>query len=245
MRHQAGRRPRPSVGPWLRPVRRRRRRNGCRELYDPGRSVRWQRYAPRPLASQPGRQTRRPAKAFAVARPSPDAAPVTSATFPSNEMFTGTSCDLLSQPSTPLTLRPCGVGLGIAITDDGDLRGGVLDPPQLVPRQYDRRRSDVLLQPVEFGSAGDRNDPWLLRQEPCQRDLRRCGALLRPDRFQQVNHRPVCLASSGRKARQACAIVVAAERGRLVDLAGEKASSERAKGDEAYPEFLARRQHIC
>ena len=61
---------------------------------------------------------------------------------------------------------------------------------------------------------------------------------------QQVYDGFIRLASLGRKAGQAGAIVIAAEGGGLVDLAGKEAPAQRTEGDEANPEFLASRQHL-
>ena len=62
--------------------------------------------------------------------------------------------------------------------------------------------------------------------------------------LQEVDHRAIRLARLRRKARQGGAIVVAAERRRLVDLAGEEAPAQRAVGNEADPQFFADRQHL-
>src|ERR1700720_3524748 len=69
------------------------------------------------------------AKAFAVARPSPDAAPVTSATFPTNEMFMEMPPVDLSDRSLTLALCALSLCLGVAVAFDGDLRGGGIDVP--------------------------------------------------------------------------------------------------------------------
>src|SRR4029077_7000395 len=184
------------------------------------------------------------AKAFAVARPSPDPAPVTSATFPSNEMFMEIAPVDASIGLAPLALRALRFCPRVAVALYSDLRGGFLDVLEIVGRKLARSRADVLLEPVELGSAGNRDDPRLLCQQPGECDLRRSRALLLADLFQQIDHWPVCLASLGRKARQAGAIVVAAEGGGLVDLAGEEAPAQGTKGNEADPQLRANRQHL-
>jgi hypothetical protein len=50
---------------------------------------------------------------------------------------------------------------------------------------------------LQLGGAGDRHDPWLLRQQPGQRDLRRRRALLLADLFQQVDQGRFALRASG------------------------------------------------
>src|ERR1051325_8620431 len=54
-----------------------------------------------------------------------------------------------------------------------DLRGCTLDVMQVVRRQLYIISSDILLQAMQFRRAGDRNDPWLLGQQPRECDLRR------------------------------------------------------------------------
>src|SRR5437879_4003382 len=91
------------------------------------------------------------AKALAVARPSPDAAPVTSATFPSNEMFMNISCRFAGSVHALLALRTLSFGLGVAVALDGDLRGDGIDVPDIVGCKLDRRRGDVLIKAAELG----------------------------------------------------------------------------------------------
>ena len=85
-----------------------------------------------------------------------------------------------------LALRTLSLGLGVAVALDGDLRGDGIDVPDIVGCKLDRRRGDVLIKAAELGRAGDWNDPRLLGQQPCQRDLRGRGMLLRADVFQQI-----------------------------------------------------------
>ena len=101
----------------------------------------------------------------------------------------------------PLALCALSRGLGVAVAFNGDLRGGGIDVPKIVGRKLDRGRSDVLLDAAELGRTGDRDDPRLLRQQPGQCDLRRCGMLLRANLTQQVYYRPVRLAGLGRVKR--------------------------------------------
>src|SRR6201993_3240732 len=82
------------------------------------------------------------AKAFAVARPSPDAAPVTSATFPSNEMFMEMPPVDLSDRSLTLALCALSLCLGVAVAFDRDLRGGGIDVPDIAGCKLDRGRAN-------------------------------------------------------------------------------------------------------
>ena len=110
----------------------------------------------------------------------------------------------------------------VAVALRGNLRSGVFDAPQIVWCQLQRGRGDVLFEAVELGGAGDRDDLGLLRQQPGERDLRRRRALPVAHLLEQVDDGPVRLSGLGREPRQVDAIVVAAERRGLVDLAGEE-----------------------
>ncbi len=58
-----------------------------------------------------------------------------------------------------------------------NLRGGALNLTEIVRRKLNCDRSDVLFEAMQLGRAWDRNNPRLLRQKPCERDLSRCGRL--------------------------------------------------------------------
>ncbi len=70
---------------------------------------------------------------------------------------------------------------GVPRSFDLDLCGGTLNLTQIVGRQFNGHGADVLFQPVQLRGAGNGHDPRLLRQQPGQRDLRRCRLLLRGD----------------------------------------------------------------
>src|SRR5882672_10313784 len=70
---------------------------------------------------------------------------------------------------------------------DSDLRSSGLDVTQIVGRQFDGGRCDVLLQSPELRGAGDWHNPWLLGQQPRERDLRRCRLLPFSDRAEQID----------------------------------------------------------
>src|SRR4051812_14586983 len=90
--------------------------------------------------------------------------------------------------------------------------------------------TEVLLEPVQFGRAGDRHDRWLLREEPGERELRRCGPLPHRDSVQQVDQRLVRRDVLPREPwERGPAEVTGLERRRLIDLAGEKALAEWAE----------------
>src|SRR5262245_48290352 len=66
-----------------------------------------------------------------------------------------------------------------------DLRCRPIDLPQVVRRELSVAGADVFLESMPLGCPGDRHDPRLLRQQPCQGDLRGrrvlpCGECLQP-----------------------------------------------------------------
>ncbi len=132
---------------------------------------------------------------------------------------------------------------GIAVAEHLDGLGGGFDVAQVVGRQLDRGRADILLQAMQLGRARNGNDPGLLRQQPGERDLGRRRLFSRGDRGEKIDQRLIGLERLGREARQRAAEIVAAETGLPGDRAGEEPLAERAVGHEADPEFLERRQH--
>src|SRR5215471_21686225 len=101
-------------------------------------------------------------------------------TFPSMFMLimlTPTCYDLRSET------RPL-----VAVSQDRDLGKSAVDLPQIAFGEIDVHRADVLLQAFNLAAARNRHDPWLLRQQPGERDLRRRRLFLLSDAGQQVDH---------------------------------------------------------
>ena len=102
-----------------------------------------------------------------------------------------------------LRRRPtrCSNCAGIPDTEHSDFRNCVADFVQLAGSEFQRRRCQVLFQAMEFRSTRDGNNPWLLCEQPGERNLcRRLRACrLRSDRA----HRPApgCLLCLLREAR--------------------------------------------
>ena len=133
---------------------------------------------------------------------------------------------------------------GIASPLHRDLGGGALDLAEIVGRQFDGSRADVLLQAMQLRGAGDRHDPRLLRQQPGERDLGGRRLLPCGDLAEQIDQGLVRLPGLRREAGDDVAEVGAVERRVLVDLAREEALAQRAEGNEADAEFLERRQDL-
>src|SRR5690349_17235001 len=91
---------------------------------------------------------------------------------------------------------------------------------------------------MQFGRAGNWNDPRFLGEQPGECDLRGRGVLLFGDSLQQINDRLVRFARLGRKPRHDVAKVGAIERRVLVDLSGKKAAAERTEWNKTNTEFF-------
>src|SRR4051812_1060685 len=74
------------------------------------------------------------------------------------------------------------------------LRSTLVDLGEIFGRKLQCRAAQVLVEALELGRAGDRNDPRLLREQPGERDLCWRGALSRRDRAEQLDEDTVRLA---------------------------------------------------
>src|SRR5436189_1088218 len=104
---------------------------------------------------------------------------------------------------------------------------------------------DVLVETMALCRAGDRHDPWLLRQQPGQRELRRCGALPRRERLQPLHEGQIGLAVLFSEARDRFAKIVRLERCLVVDRAGQKTFPKWTERYEPDAEFLERRENLA
>src|SRR5688500_10032489 len=118
--------------------------------------------------------------------------------------------------------EPC-VSFGVASASSAELRSALLDFAEVCGRELQGGAAQVLLQALELGRAGDRNDPPLLREEPRECDLRRRRALSRGDRGEQLDEHAVRLARLALESRERRAEVALVEVRRRVDASGKKA----------------------
>src|SRR5580658_3038111 len=68
-----------------------------------------------------------------------------------------------------------------------DLRGGAIDLAEVLRQKLDLGGPDVLLQATQLRGARNRNHPWLLRQDPGERDLGRGRLLPLRDPAEQID----------------------------------------------------------
>jgi hypothetical protein len=54
---------------------------------------------------------------------------------------------------------------------EDDARGRLLDRTHVVLRELDRRRAEVLFEPLHLRRPRNRDDPWLLGEQPSKCDL--------------------------------------------------------------------------
>ena len=87
----------------------------------------------------------------------------------------------------------------VPLTLDGNRICRARDFREVIGSQLDIGRAEILLEPVQFGGAGDRHDPGLLREEPREGDLRGRRLLLAGDAFKQINQRLILLQPCGVK----------------------------------------------
>ena len=87
-------------------------------------------------------------------------------------------------------------------------------------RTVSQNPDEIFLQAMQFGGAGDRNDPGPLRQQPRERDLRRGHALARGDLSDEIDERLTGLERLGRKAWHRAAEIFVTEGGVRPNLAG-------------------------
>lgn len=131
---------------------------------------------------------------------------------------------------------------GVTITLYLDRGERAFDTGEILGRQFHLSGLDVLLEAMQLGGAGDRHDPALLRQQPCESHLGRGCLLARGNLREEIDEYLVGLSRLLRKARHDVAKVFAVEGGRLADRAGEEALAKRAEGHETDAEFFERRQ---
>ena len=84
----------------------------------------------------------------------------------------------------------------VASALDRDLRGCGPQFAEFVRRKLDVNSSDVFFEPMQLGGAWDWHNPWLLRQQPSERDLRRCHFLLLGESANQIDQPPDSLCGS-------------------------------------------------
>src|SRR5512147_2651771 len=109
---------------------------------------------------------------------------------------------------------------------------------QIVECQFDSKCSDILLQTMQLRGARDRNDPWLLGEQPGERDLGRCCLLAFGNLPKQMDQSLIRFPGFRRKSWKDVAEVGAVECRVFVHLSREEASAQRTKRNEADPEFL-------
>src|SRR5436190_19272890 len=115
---------------------------------------------------------------------------------------------------------------------------------KIVGAQFHCCSTDVFLEAMQLRSAGDRNDPGFLCEQPRERDLRGRRMLPECDSAEQINENLIGLASLRLEARNGVAEVAAVERGVLADRAGQKTLPQRTEGHEADPELLEGRKDL-
>ena len=136
----------------------------------------------------------------------------------------------------------------VALADDLDARGGVVELRQLIRRKAEVGGGQVLLETVKLGRAGNRNVRRVLGEDPGERHL--CGrrvVLVRvaaDERDERFVGASVLLGEPGERCRVGPGVAVT--EGRVGgDGSGEETLAERAEGDEADAELGERGDDVC
>src|SRR5262245_14598303 len=124
-----------------------------------------------------------------------------------------------------------------------DLRRSFFQSPHILRRQLYGCSAKVLFETRELRRAGDGNNPRLLRQQPCKRDLRGRGLLLCCKFSNHIHQGLVGLAIVLTESRYRVAEVGAVEFRLGVDLPRQETLSKRTERNETNAEFLKRRHH--
>src|SRR3989442_1608276 len=135
-------------------------------------------------------------------------------------------------------------GVGLLVDRILAGRSHLVEPRQLVVRQLDRRRGDVLLEVAPPLRARDRDDVVTLRLHPRERELRRRDALLGRNLLDPLDELEVALEVTGLEARIAPPEVVLRQIVRRAKATTQEAAAERAVRDEADPKLAHSRKDL-
>src|SRR6476660_2746509 len=88
---------------------------------------------------------------------------------------------------------------------------------------------------MQLRRSGDRYDPRLFRQQPCESNLSRCHFLLFGKLANPIDQRLICFPVFWSEARDDVTEIGAIELGIFGDFASEEAPAERAEWNEPNP----------
>jgi hypothetical protein len=156
-------------------------------------------------------------------------APITTITFVIS-ILTRDGCSLSAHKVRQLS--------GISFALDLDCRYGVVDGLEIIRSKLYARAAEILFETKKLGRPGDRHDPWFLRKEPGERNLRLGCLFLLGDAAKLIDQGLIRFASIGGETRNDVTKIVLVELSLLRDSAGEKALAQRAEWDESDAEFF-------
>src|SRR5579884_1572248 len=157
--------------------------------------------------------------------------------------------ELLQNSSSHLLLLISAVAqlfhlFGISLALDRYLGGGAFHRSKLVARKLDFRSSNVFFEAMRLGCARNGNDPRLLCQEPCKRDLRRRCSLLVRKSVEEGHHRLVRIEVLRSKARDRAAKVRAVKLRLRRDFSRKETLAQRAVRNETNTQFFESWQNL-
>src|SRR5208283_5213381 len=133
---------------------------------------------------------------------------------------------------------------GIPSPLDGDLGGGAFNLSEIIRCKFHGGCCDVFFKAMELGRPWNWNYPWLLCQQPGERDLTGCSLLALRDLGKKIHQYSICLPVLRVESRHGAAEIRVIDLRRLVDLARQITLAQRAKWNEPDSKFLKRRQHF-
>src|SRR6185312_9823320 len=107
-----------------------------------------------------------------------------------------TLCPMTTSPrrlSELLAVDPALRGLGIPMTLHLNVRGCLTNLTEVRGREIKRPRPNIFLYPRKLRRPWDGHDPGLLREQPCEGNLRGSRVLSLRDRREQIHQRAIRL----------------------------------------------------
>lgn len=126
----------------------------------------------------------------------------------------------------------------------GDACNRSVDFAEFVRCELNLRCADVLFQAVQFRGPGNRNDPGLLCQQPCQCNLSRGRSFASGDLPEEVDECGVGCSCFLGKTRHRIAEVARIELSGLANGTCEETFAEWAERNETDSEFFQQRQDL-
>lgn len=128
---------------------------------------------------------------------------------------------------------------------DLDVRCRSVDFVYIGRRESDGGGAQVFFETMQLARSGDRHYPGMLRQQPCQCDLRRCKVSASGQAGEQIKQRLIGRHCRRRETRKSTARITALEGRARRNFAGQKPLAQRTPWHKAYAQRCACGQYVC